>query len=138
MMRLTGWEKGSAKASSLLAFRDWHDRQFGERIDRVKHFIQPMQVFLSTRLHELSAVGTGATGPVSLGWTDKTHAYLTTDTWFSMYPGPHAKEAASAMLDLQMLLAGDGGRATRRAPRSVPDRPRLYTVDIRRVLAFEL
>lgn len=136
MMKLTGWEKGSARAASMQAFREWHDRQFGERIDRVKRFIQPMQVFLSTRLHELSNVGTGAPATISLGWTDKTHAYLTPDTWFSIYPGPHAKEAASAMLDLQMLLAGDGGRATKKAPRAVPDRPRLYTVNIERVLTF--
>lgn len=133
---LTGWVSGEVQAAAIHAFRDWHDRHFGERIDRVKHFIQPMQVFLLTRLHELAEIGKVVSPVVRPGWTDGTHAYLTTDTWCSIYPGTHAKDAASAMLDLQLLLAGDGGRATRKAPRAVPDRPRLYTVDIKRVLAF--
>ncbi|MCB6179033.1 DUF927 domain-containing protein [Rhodobacter sp. Har01] len=137
MMKLTGWEKGEARSAALGAFRDWHDRQFGDRIDQISKVIQPMQNFLATRIHELTDIGKDEPVGGGPGWKDDGHVYLKPETWLLLFPDPMTTAAAKAMLGLDMLLPGDGGRQMRKAPHAIPGRPRLYTVHRRRVMAFK-
>jgi len=54
-----------------------------------------------------------------------------------VFPGGSATSAAKALLDMQMLLPGEEGRFTRRFSRAVPGRPRLYGINVDRVMVYK-
>lgn len=136
---LTGWDQHGAKTAAEQAFIDWYDRRYSVKREAVSSFAIPLQRFLAANLNQLVMTGgTLAPGDNPAGWRDASRAYLPQNTWSRLFPGIEGTSAAKALLDLQMLSPGDGGRPTRKAPRplSIPGRPRLYTVNVDRVMAY--
>lgn len=135
--KLTGWSIGDASKVAEQAFFDWYDRRYSCRREAVNGFVKTMQDFLAASTDKLTSVGSPKSGGESLGWLDGGHVYLPLSTWTHLYPGDDGPKAAKALLDMQLLLAGENGRHTRKAPRAIPDRPRLYTVNAERVSAYK-
>jgi len=134
---LTGWDQHDARTAAEQAFIDWYDRRYSVKREAVSSFAIPLQRFLAANLN-LLVMTDGALAPDDdpAGWRDASRAYLPSSTWSRLFPGADGTRAAKALLDLQMLSPGDGGRLTRKAPRSIPGRPRLYTVNVDRVMAY--
>lgn len=135
---LTGWGHGEAENVAEQAFNDWYDRRYGAKREAVESFVKPLQDFFTANLNGLPDLKTPlAKGEDPEGWRDATHAYLPTITWSKLFPGASSTFAAKALLDMQMLMPGEEGRNTRKAPRAIPGRPRLYTLNTERVMAFK-
>ena len=134
---LTGWGVHEASNSAEQAFLDWHDRRYGIRHDTAAEYVAAMQSYLTANLGTLPKVESlPVVGTEPVGWVDATHVYLLPSTWSTIYPAAEGSKAAKALLDMQMLLAGEEGRLMRKAPRSIPGRPRLYTLTIASMMAY--
>lgn len=135
---LTGWQDGASFNAAKQAFLDWYDRRYGAKRDAVDSFVKPLQDFLSANMNTLPRIeGPHADGADPAGWCDATRAYLPQSTWTGLFPGGSATSAAKALLDMQMLLPGEDGRFTRRFSRAVPGRPRLYGINVDRVMVYK-
>lgn len=135
---LTGWEDREAENAAEQAFLDWYDRRYGVRREAVESFVKPLQEFLSANLNGLPKVdGPHVAGDEPAGWIDASRAYLAQITWGAIFAGVDGTNAAKALLNMDMLIPGEEGRSMRKAPRKIPGRPRLYTLNIDRVMAFK-
>ncbi|TGN68562.1 DUF927 domain-containing protein [Paracoccus liaowanqingii] len=133
---LTGWGKGEAVNVAEQAFIDWYDRRYGARREAARALVKSMQDFLCANDSALVQVGTSKLGDEPVGWRDGGRVYLTSTTWAKLYPGDAGTRAAKAFLDMQLLLGGEDGRHMRKAPRAIPNRPRVYTLNADAVTAF--
>lgn len=133
---LTGWGSDEAIRAAEEAFHDWHQRRYSDKFESGEEFARPLQTFVASNLN--SFVDLNGSGPIdetAPGWYDETRVYLSPTTWTSLFPGVEATKAAKALLDVGVLVSDGGGRLTRRAPRSIERRPRLYTVMSNRLKA---
>ncbi|PYF10389.1 uncharacterized protein (DUF927 family) [Rhodobacter viridis] len=137
-MKLTGWSDDAAVEAARTAFLDWYERRFGEKREAVDTVVEPLKTFLDNELATLSPLRGDQTESNLHGWRDDTRAYLTAETWARLYPETEGARAAKALLDMQMLLPGEGGRTMRRASRHIPGRPRLYTLNLERIDAYKI
>jgi putative DNA primase/helicase len=135
---LTGWGENEALEAAERAFVDWYDRRYGERRDAVETFVETLRDYFSKSLTSLPMVtGPHVSGVTPDGWRDASRVYLTPEAWARIFPGADGTAAAKAFHDMEMLLAGETGRLTRKAPRAIPGkRQRLYTLNIDRVNEF--
>lgn len=137
-MGLTGWEAQAARVAAKQAFLDWYDRRYGSKREAVESFVKPLQEFLAANLNALPDLAAQPLASVPPpGWRDSTRAYLSPQTWSAIFAGIDGTKAAKALLDMQMLLPGEDGRVMRKAPRAIEGRPRLYTVNTARVMAYK-
>ena len=136
---LTGWTRDEAVDAAELMFLDWYERRYGAKRDAADAFVTTLQQFLSTRLPSLPKVGDATVAGVDpIGWCDASRVYVPQTTWSQLFPDADGQKAAAALRDMQILVPGEDGRLTRKAPRSIPGRPRLYTVIIDRVTAYKI
>lgn len=139
-LNLTGWSNGSAITTAKEAFLAWYDNRYGDRLDSANTVVAPLLQFLDKNLASLTpmnAAGAQTTGNAPLGWRDDTRAYLPPETWSTIFPGILGMSAATALLAVGILAHGDNMRPMRKAPRAIPGRPRLYTVNVERVMNFK-
>lgn len=135
---LTGWSEGEATAAAEQAFLDWYDRRYGAKREAVESYVKPLQDFLAANMNSLPDLsGPHLAGVQPIAWSDAQRAYLPKMTWESVFSNLDATKAAKALLDMDMLLPGEEGRFARKAPRSIEGRPRLYTVNVERVMSFK-
>jgi putative DNA primase/helicase len=136
---LTGWEEGEAVAAAESAFLDWCERRLGPKFEAVEAYVKPLQEFLSANLNAMPVVkGPHEDGVQPIGWRDASRVYLPVETWEQIYPGEQGTQAAKAMVDLQMLMPGEGKRLARKAPRSIPGpRKRVYTAVVENVMNYK-
>lgn len=133
---LTGWNEDEAGKAAEQAFFDWYDRRYGEKREAATAFVTTMQGFLSANSAALVSPAPQASNDV-LGWRSGGYVYLPSSTWTKIYPGDEGAKAAKALVDTQLLLPGENGRNTRKAPRTIPGRPRVYTVNAERMAAYK-
>jgi putative DNA primase/helicase len=134
---LTGWQVNEATNAAEMAFHEWYERKFEAKRDAVDKFVAPLREFLAASLSSLHEVGTPTTSAlIPVGWRDATRVYLPIATWATIYPGVEATAAAKALIAMGMLLGGEDDRTTRKAPRLIPGRPRLYTINIQKLAAY--
>lgn len=97
-----------------------------------------LQDFLSANLDTFPKPGDLIVeGAETSGWHDAARAYLPAFTWAQLFPEAEGTKAAKALLDIEILVPGDQGRHTRRSPRSIVGRPRLYTLNTERLMAYK-
>lgn len=136
--KLTGWDRTAARDAAAQAFRDWYDRRYGDKRDAVDEFVRPLQDFLAANLNALLDLKVRrSVDDETPGWRDDTKVYLTRATWATMFPDADGTRAAKALSDMKLLVKGDGKHLMCRAPRAIDGRPRLYTVNIERVMAYK-
>lgn len=126
---ITGWDKGAATRAAIAAFHDWYDGKHGDQNDAAADFATPLKAFIAANVNALCAVGSATPDRTVIGWQDKTRVYLSPETWASIFPGTTGTEAAKALIASNLLYPGEDKRLMRKAPRGIPDRPRLYTVN---------
>lgn len=137
-MGLTGWGRHEAVFAARQAFLDWYGRRYGAKREVVEAFVKPLKDFLAANLNALPDLSAAQPAPVApFGWRDATRAYLPPQTWSTIFTGLDGTRAARALIDMQLLLPGEDGRLMREAPRAIPGRPRLYTVNTARVMAYK-
>ena len=137
-MGLTGWSAHAARDAARQAFLDWYDRRYGAKREAVADYVTPLKDFLTANLNALTDLPLTRPAPVTpLGWRDATRAWLPPQTWSTIFTGDDGTRAARALIDMQLMLPGEDGRLMRKAPRAIPGRPRLYTVNIARVMAYK-
>jgi putative DNA primase/helicase len=135
---LTGWASDEAIKAAEEAFHDWHQRRYSDKFESGEEFARPLQKFVASNLNSFVDLnGTGHIGNTASGWFDESRVYLSPTTWTSLFPGAEAPKAAKTLLDMGILVSDGGGRLTRRAPRSIPRRPRLYTLMSKRLKAID-
>jgi len=143
---LTGWTTGEALNAAALAFDAWHEAKSSSRIDVETAYLEPLRRFIAANTNGIVNLGKGGTGGTSgtngltvtgtpVGWRDDSFVYLTSESWQTVFPGIGGNEAARALIDAGVMLKGDGNHNARRAPTSVPGRPRLFTVRVDKLLA---
>jgi putative DNA primase/helicase len=109
-------------------------RRYSTKRDAAGCYVKSLQNFLTQHLGALAEAGKpNATVSNPVGWKDNSKVYLPSNIWSSIFPATEGTSAAKALLDMQLLLPGEDGRHTRKAPRSIPGRPRLFTLNIDRV-----
>lgn len=135
---LTGWDENEALEAAERAFIDWYDRRYDDRREAVGTFVETLRDYLSKALTSLPMVtGPHVPGATPDGWRDASRVYLTPEAWAQVFPGADGTAAAKAFHAMEMLLAGETGRLTRKAPRAIlGKRQRLYTLNIDRVNEF--
>ena len=138
-MKLTGWSETDAVDAAHAAFVDWYERRLGDKRDAVDSVAKRLKAFLDAELSSLQHLNAPQVFDADVqGWRDDTRVYLTAATWSKLYPDAEGATAAKALLDMQMLVPGDGSHLMRRAPRSVSGRPRLYTLNLERIDAYKI
>lgn len=138
---VTGWGSDEAVLAAEQAFYDWYERRYGTKREAVDLFIKPLQAFVAANLNNLPEVkGQGITSKSNVGWRDASRCYLLPETWQKIFNGVDGTKAAKALLEMQMLVLGDGNRSTFKAPRPIglEPRPRLYTVKIDTVMQYKV
>lgn len=134
---LTGWDIPEAGAAAKEAFLDWYDRRYAGQNELLAPSVKALQRFMATELVGLPSVaGPHVAGDEPKGWRDATLLYLTPMTWAAIFPGDDGLKVAKALREVQMLRP-EGDRIMRKAPRSIPGRPRLFTLDIHRIQKFK-
>jgi len=94
--------------------------------------------FFTANLNALTSLPLTQPAPVTpLGWRDATRAWLPPQTWSTIFTGDDGTRAARALIDMQLMLPGEDGRLMRKAPHAIKGRPRLYTIDTARVMAYK-
>lgn len=129
---LTGWEVPEATSAAKEAFMEWFERHYTEKFEAGAEFLSPLDVFLTA--NQNSFVDLDRCSSViddALGWFDADRIYLPPATWATIFPGIEATAAAKSLLEMGVLMSDGGTRLTRRSPRSIPKRPRLYTINKR-------
>lgn len=135
---LTSWDASEAVSAAKEAFVDWFERRYTDRFEDGVEFVKPLSAFLAANLSTFIDLEGG--GPIredARGWFDADRIYLPPATWATIFPGVDATAAAKSLLDMGALLSDGGTRFTRRSPRSIPGRPRLYTVMAERLTALK-
>jgi len=136
---LTGWDQAAARDAAEQAFRDWYDRRYADKRDAVDEFVRPLQDFLKANLDVLDDLkARRSVDDATPGWRDETKVYLKPATWQALYPNNDGTRAAKALIEMKLLLKGDGKHLMRRAPQAISGRPRLYTVNIDHVMAYKV
>lgn len=134
---LTGWAKNEAMNAAEQAFADWYQRSYATKREAADRFVTPLRNFLSVNwklLQDLSS--TPVAGPAPDGWRDETRVFLPATIWADIFTPREAAAAAKSLADMGMLLEGEEGRLMRKAPRSIPGRPRLYTINLSKIDAY--
>jgi len=135
---LTGWEPTDARDAAEQAFRDWYDRRYADKRDAADEFVRPLQDFLKANLDALDDLkARRSVDDATPGWRDETKVYLKRATWQALYPNVDATRAAKALIEMKLLLKGDGKHLLCRAPHAIDGRPRLYTVNVDRLMAYK-
>ncbi|MCL7464868.1 hypothetical protein [Phaeovulum sp. NW3] len=133
---LTGWNKGDALSAAKDGFHDWYDRRYGGLHEELAASVAALKQFMDTHLTGLPMVAGPHGGGEPKGWRDTKFLYLTPKTWVEIFHGADSSKVAHALREAQMLRP-EGNRPLRKAPRAIPGRPRLSTLDIERVQAFK-
>ncbi|WP_417589143.1 DUF927 domain-containing protein [Pararhodobacter oceanensis] len=128
---LTGWAPRDALAAAKEAFLDWYDRRHSAQHDTANRYVKALKDYINAHggnIHDLADQHTA--NPQVLGWKDAARIYLPDDTWNAIFPAPERTKAASSLRDVQILVAAEKGRLKVKAPRAIPDRPRVYALSI--------
>ena len=135
---LTGWSTYAARDVARQAFFDWYDSHYGAKREAVADYVTPLKDFFTANLNALTSLPLTQPAPVTpLGWRDATRAWLPPQTWSTIFTGDEGTRAARALIDMQLMLPGEDGRLMRKAPHAIKGRPRLYTIDTARVMAYK-
>jgi putative DNA primase/helicase len=135
---LTGWKPDDALAAAEQAFSDWYDRRYGLKRDAADGFVKILQDFLKADPSKFrNPGGASVESEDPMGWHDASLTYIPQSTWSQFFPAAEGTKAATALVDIGMLLSGDEGRHKRKAPRTITGRPRLYTLNTERVMAYK-
>ncbi len=132
---LTGWGRGVASNAAFSAFADWQDRR-PTAGDAENLALEKTRSWLSAHANQLVHL-THPTAPVPpnpVGWRNFTHVFLPGGTWHEIHPANEAVAAAKQLKILGALLSGDGANMTRKAPREIRGRPRVYMLRLEHVL----
>lgn len=134
---LTGWTANDALNAAREAFLDWYDRRYGGKHEAAANYVKDLKEFLAANENALVKIGstTGSGDPI--GWCDPTRVYLSSTTWEKIFKGQDGSPAAKALMEMHMLQPGDGARWMRKAPRWIPGRPRVYTINIEALDAYQ-
>ena len=135
---LTGWGEREALEHAEAAFLEWHDRRFGSKQQDLAKFIPPLQQFLAANMAAFPVAGAPASSEPILGWQDPSRIYLTPESWHRVYPGILGSKAAQALIAANLMVQGDGGRQMCKGPRGIPGRPRLFTLNRKKVTAYKV
>ncbi|MBC2834495.1 DUF927 domain-containing protein [Gemmobacter straminiformis] len=134
---LTGWGSAEARDAAHRAFLDWYDYRYASKREASDAFVSGLQRHVAANLSGMPDVqGPFAAGVCPDEMRDETRAYFSPVAWGHVFRGLDATKAAKALFDMGLLLGGDGARLMRKAPRSVPGRPRLYVIDLKKLGAY--
>jgi putative DNA primase/helicase len=133
---LTGWAKGEAKEAIVEAFCDWHDHWVGDDAKTATVPLRKLKEYLEGHAGEIVDSEAFATDQTKPGFLYAGKIWLTEDTWRNIFPGPAGQEAARQLAECRVLARGDGRHLQRKGPRCIPERPRFYTIDPKRLDAL--
>lgn len=126
---LTGWNPAEVASAAKEAFVDWFERRYTDKFEDGAEFLKHLGIFLAANQNTFVNLNASCTvRDDALGWFDAQRFYLPPTTWMTIFPGVDATAAAKSLLDIGVLMSDGGTRFTRKSPRSIPGRPRLYTV----------
>lgn len=131
---LTGWPQTAAEEAAEAAFLDWYDRLHGDKHDAASEALLRLKGYVAAddaAIFKLGCEGELLGEPEA--WRDASRLYILPEVWARIMLGLDEKAVCKALVDIGVLQAGDGGRLMRKAPRTIPGRPRLYTVNMERV-----
>lgn len=135
---ITGWSKGEASEAVMEALRLWLDGRGGSGPSEAREAIRRTRDFIcrhgASRFERLGEDGLilGQIVHDRAGWMDKEYFYITPDVWAEdVHAGADPKRAAQYLRDADLLVAEAPTRLKRKAPRSVPSRPRVYWISIK-------
>lgn len=129
---ITGWKRDDAMTAALEAAELWIDGRLAPgraaqhaSILRTRDFLKAHGTTRFLRV--------GAAGPVAklAGWRDDHAFYVLPDIWRALHAGFDASQAARHLANAGMLRPGGRDELQNKAPRSVRNRPRVYTVSAR-------
>ena len=136
---LTGWRDGEAFGAALTVFRLWLHGRGGVGAGEAREALERTRAFLiahgPSRFERISDEGEPALeGPRQTiydraGWRDRDRYYVSTDAWRSIHAGSDPKRAAQHLADVRFLDPEAPGHLTRKAPRAVAGRPRVYSIN---------
>jgi putative DNA primase/helicase len=63
--------------------------------------------------------------------------YFSSEVWQHLFSNDESRIAAQCLREAGVLVPGDGNNLMKRAPRSIPNRPRFYVVRLRTVPDLE-
>lgn len=127
---ITGWGQREASNAALEAIRTWQESLEDPIEPSAKLLLENIRKFLqmnASKTHNLaSTITVPATGVVC--WYDEKLIYMTAEAWKIVCGTGGSMRAARMLKASGALLPGEGDNLARRAPRSVPDRPRVYAL----------
>lgn len=132
---LTGWERGVANNAAFSAFTDWQDRR-PTASEAENLALERTRSWVNAHAGQLVHL-TDPTAPVPLdmiGWRNGAHVFLPASTWHRIHPANDALVAAKYLKSNGTLIPGDGANFTRKAPRGIEGRPRVYMLRVELVL----
>lgn len=125
---ITGWPKGTAFKAVKHFLGQWLDDQeshdgavTGEAVERVANYLA------DGGSHHFQMLG-ACTASSCAGWRDADNFYILPETWRVIYGARNATTAANLLRNSGYLIAKDGSNLTTKAPRAIPERPRVYVV----------
>lgn len=127
---ITGWERPESTNAALEAFRTWHESVEDPTAHEVKPLLENIRKFLQMNVSKTHNLASSTTVPATgvVCWYDEKLIYMTAEAWKIVYGIDGGMRAARMLKASGALLPGEGDNLARRAPRSVPDRPRVYAL----------
>ncbi|RYH06101.1 DUF927 domain-containing protein [Tropicimonas sp. IMCC6043] len=128
---ISGWPAGSARDAALDVFGLWLAGRGGAGPTEAREALQRLRAFISAHgISRFEDLDEEDARPVlnRAGWRSGTTYYISADAWRDIHSGADTVDAARHVRDAGYLAPGDGNNLAQRAPRSVPNRPRVYVV----------
>lgn len=129
---LTDWTPGAARDAALDVLGAWLDGRGGGGSAEAREAVERVRAFLvangDARFERTEKFGDSRLISNRAGWREAGKFYISADTWREIHRGADPANAARHLREAGFLVPGDGKNLAARAPRSVPERPRVYTV----------
>jgi putative DNA primase/helicase len=128
----TGWKKREAFAAAVLVMDQWLERFVEPAVVRGEGYLETLRNYLNGlpgAISNLSHSDPAASSSTVLR-EGEIH-YFPSEVWQHLFPNDEGRIAAHSLRDAGVLVPGDGSNLMKRAPRSIPNRPRFYVIRIR-------
>lgn len=131
---LTGWKEVEALDAAALAMDQWLERFVEPAVVRGEGYLARLRTYLNGHPGDILDLSSADSAPSSTTVLREGDLhYFPSEVWQRLFPNDESRIAAHSLRDAGVLVPGDGNNLMKRAPRSIPNRPRFYVVRVRSV-----
>lgn len=126
---LTGWAPLEALKAATRVFGAWREAEIDGPRNWAEPVIEKLCAYVTAYAGRVADIDDEvADQPDALAWRSGPHLLFPAKTWQSIFPDATGRDAARALRDVGVLVAGGGENLMRKAAHPIQGRQRYYTI----------